>query len=125
MNAFLYTTDVTLLAEGSNTLVLDVPRGLDNKSHVLSWYSNALSFPGYFGFNWDAFDECLRDLSWIEERKIIIRHDDVPLGESPPDQKIYIKVLARVAREWKSYDAREVIVVFPPAYEPALKILTR
>jgi RNAse (barnase) inhibitor barstar len=33
----------------------------------------AMDFPDYFGHNWDAFAECINDLSWIEEeRKILI-----------------------------------------------------
>jgi Barstar (barnase inhibitor) len=33
------------------------------------------SFPGYFGRNWDAVEECLRDLSWLpaEGYALVIR----------------------------------------------------
>ncbi len=31
---------------------------------LLDAIATALRFPDYFGGNWDAFDECLRDMSW-------------------------------------------------------------
>ncbi|WP_416383711.1 barstar family protein [Pseudomonas guariconensis] len=31
-----------------------------------------LWLPGYFGFNWDALYDCLRDLSWIPCHKIVL-----------------------------------------------------
>ena len=40
---------------------------IHDKATFLSRTSTALHFPSYFGHNWDAFEECLNDLSW--ERK--------------------------------------------------------
>lgn len=37
-----------------------------NKSDFLDSLSKVLDFPKTFGKNWDAFADCLRDLSWVE-----------------------------------------------------------
>ncbi len=29
--------------------------------------AEALQFPDYYGKNWDAFDECMCDLDWLED----------------------------------------------------------
>jgi len=39
-------------------------RGIASKPAFLDAFAGALHFPDYFGRNWDAFEECLRDLSW-------------------------------------------------------------
>ncbi len=39
-------------------------RGVASKPAFLEAFAGALRFPDYFGRNWDAFEECLRDLSW-------------------------------------------------------------
>ena len=38
-----------------------------------------LHLPGYFGFNWNALFDCLRDLHWVAQRRIVIAHEDLPL----------------------------------------------
>ena len=34
--------------------------------------SKELSFPGYFGGTFDAFEECFRDLAWLSDEHIVI-----------------------------------------------------
>jgi len=36
------------------------------KADLLEQAARTLRFPGYFGFNWDALEDCLTDLSWLE-----------------------------------------------------------
>lgn len=45
---------------------------VDNKEELLDSLADAMEFPGYFGRNWDALSECLRDLSWQPQPQYII-----------------------------------------------------
>lgn len=40
-------------------------RSVDSKADLLDAFATSLSFPEYFGRNWDALDECLTDMSWL------------------------------------------------------------
>ncbi len=39
-------------------------RALDDKEALLEALGWALELPDYYGGNWDALEECLRDMSW-------------------------------------------------------------
>lgn len=124
MQSFALTSDVETL-RGENVRFLEIPSTLANKDALIAWYARALGMPEYFGGNWDAFDECLRDLSWIEERRIVLYHRDLPLSESVADQKIYVDVLVGASRDWKPGEAHELIVAFDPACELKLRRINR
>jgi RNAse (barnase) inhibitor barstar len=79
--------------------VVHIPKGIDDKQALLRLLSSKLNFPSYFGFNWDALDECLADLSWLQERSVIIWHEDVPLVSNPFEARRYLKVLNKVLIE--------------------------
>jgi len=38
---------------------------IEEDRQLFDYLAEALGFPDYFGRNWDAVDECLRDLSWV------------------------------------------------------------
>ncbi|HEY3340461.1 MAG TPA: barstar family protein [Anaerolineae bacterium] len=40
---------------------------IGDKAAFLAAFAAALHFPAYFGHNWDAFEECLNDLSWEDK----------------------------------------------------------
>jgi RNAse (barnase) inhibitor barstar len=35
-------------------------------------FSAALQFPYYFGENWNAFNDCMTDLAWLEAESVVI-----------------------------------------------------
>jgi hypothetical protein len=41
-------------------------RGIVDKASFLEAFAGALQFPGYVGRNWDAFEESVRDLAWLD-----------------------------------------------------------
>lgn len=38
---------------------------ISTKEQLLASIAEAMCFPDYFGGNWDALDECLRDMEWL------------------------------------------------------------
>ncbi|MGI8855811.1 MAG: barstar family protein [Thermomicrobiales bacterium] len=37
-----------------------------------TWWAAVLQFPGYFGYNGAAFDDCITDLSWLRSDRYVI-----------------------------------------------------
>lgn len=59
-------------------------RGLVDRDALLDGLAQALSFPAWYGRNWDALADCLSDLSWLpgqgqvllwERYGVLARHD--------------------------------------------------
>ena len=76
--------------------------------------ADKLEFPAYFGRNWDALEECLRDLSWLPANQAIcLIHEDLPLRAGSRDREIYLSLLAECPT--KSDRPHPIRVVFPSA----------
>ncbi|WP_229070492.1 barstar family protein [Actinoplanes sp. DH11] len=54
-------TEVTRLREREGTVVRLAGRELRNPASLFAVFARELSFPGYFGHNWDALVDCLHD----------------------------------------------------------------
>ena len=60
------------------------------KQGLLDEFAAALQFPTNMGMNWDAFDECLNDLEWMEGEAaaLFIFDADQLLQDAPPDDGV-------------------------------------
>jgi hypothetical protein len=68
---------LTRLAEAHGWRVYRLAgREIADKGAFLDASARALRFPGYFGRNWDAFEECLNDLSWEPAGRQLLLFED-------------------------------------------------
>lgn len=89
-----------------------IPAGVDTKEALLQVLDVELSFPGYFGFNWDALAECLRDLSWLPPGRVVLVHEALPdIGEA--NLALYIETLEWAVRKWRGNSERILDIRFP------------
>ncbi len=63
-----------------------------------------MQFPTYFGANWDAFDECITDLTWCPAEKYVILYDDADIfAQAEPTQyQIAVDILNSAKEYWES-----------------------
>lgn len=102
--------------------VVTVPKGIVSRERLFDVLSDALAFPDYWGRNWDALNDMLTDLSWIEQRRIMLAHEDLPkLGASPI--ATYIDILCTAVDDWARSGPHELIVLFPKAERGAIESL--
>jgi hypothetical protein len=77
--------------------------GIDDKAAFLRAAADLLRFPPYFGSNWDAFEECLTDLSWLETEGwlLLIEHPDSFRENAPEELATARDILDSAAAFWK------------------------
>jgi RNAse (barnase) inhibitor barstar len=65
-------------------------------------FNDKFFFPDYFGFNFDALDECLNDLEWLEAQKylIFICEVDKVLSDDPGAFNDFIMIMEKTVKEW-------------------------
>jgi len=96
-------------------LVVHVPAAVGRKQPLLRVLRTGLMLPGYFGENWDALEECLRDLWWLPEgRRVWLIHADVPFSAGSANRSTYLAVLRESVEHWRSQGSAERLnVCFP------------
>ena len=109
--AFEFTEAPPLPTEG---YVAEVPAGLTSSEELLEALYRALELPGYFGFNWNALSDCLRDFHWLPQRCIVLWHAGLPAIPSA-ELRIYLDVLAEAVASWRPEEEHALRVIFPLA----------
>ena len=106
--------DAPALHTDPDARVVRVPAGLRRKRDLLTVLARGLDFPGYFGWNWDALEECLRDLKWIKHpRRIVLVHEALPFQPDWDNRATYLSILKEAVAAWGPNQAHELIAVFP------------
>ncbi len=105
-------------------LVVRIPRGLRSRRGLFEILKRELRLPAYFGDNWDALEECLRDLGWLREpRRIVLVHESIPFADDAEKRATYLKILRDSIAEWKAEDPHEILAVFPGSSQPEIKTI--
>lgn len=76
-----------------------------DKASFLKAFAEALQFPNYFGNNWDAFEECIRDLP--AARGYVLLYDQVSQFalKEPEEWEVALDILAATASFWNKTDS--------------------
>ena len=106
-------------------LCLRVPAQILNKYDLFTVFEDGLKFPDYFGRNWDAFEECIRDLSWLQEGRIVVNHSDIPLVNDLSNSMIYVAILVGAIRKLSKSENHKLVVLFPNALREQIGWLLR
>jgi len=91
---FVFSDDpAAYRAQGA--FVVRIPAKARGKEKLLGVLAAKLRFPGYFGHNWDALEECLQDLSWLaDQQRVVIVHEALPFSAAGESLSIYQGILA-------------------------------
>jgi barstar (barnase inhibitor) len=113
--------------------VIKIPANISSKESLFSIFEREGHFPNGFGGNWDALLDCLRDLSWISGKRVMILHESLPLKETPKDCDVYLGILSTAVADWKQarsnkilpavkwqYVDHELVVFFPLSVKEAV-----
>jgi len=87
-------------------------KNITRKEQLLNHAATAMHFPKSFGHNWDALEECLTDLEWVDAEGYVIYYDHIDgLLEAHPDQfETLVEILRDAVASWKE-DGTPLVVL--------------
>ncbi len=75
-----------------------------DKASFLKTAGAAMHFPDYYGKNWDAFEECIRDLAWVptEQGYVLLYDQVINFALRDHDQWVMARtILTDAVAEWQ------------------------
>ena len=79
---------------------VDVLDAVSDKQGLLDVVAFTLEFPGYWRANWDSFEECLLDLSWLTPGpRVLVLTGGASFAERDPDAwDVALSIWSRAVR---------------------------
>lgn len=99
---------------------------IQTKEQFLRRAASAMLFPEYFGHNWDAFQDCITDMSWhAAEGFVILYADPGPFLDSAPDDfNVAMEIFRDACDYWRGkHKSLFVLLQGPSTQEPHLGFL--
>ncbi|HHX2517446.1 TPA: barstar family protein [Neisseria subflava] len=86
---------------------------LRTKQNFLNILNQELNFPSYFGSNLDALDECMRDLSWIQEKNIVLNFNNIDKLKDRNSELYYLiyDALSFYKKYWKENNHGKIVTI--------------
>jgi RNAse (barnase) inhibitor barstar len=84
-----------------------------NKQQFLAVCAKQLKLPPYFGGNWDALADCVRDFNWLGSKGYVLHivgHAKFATA-APDDYQTALDVLAEAANFWKGKSMPFLVLV--------------
>lgn len=91
------------------TLTIDIDGSdMKTKEQLMTTMKEAFSLPDYFGMNWDALDEAIKDLSWMDDVNVIsisiMNSNQVLADATEKDCNIFKQIMDSAVTYWKTAD---------------------
>ena len=88
-------------------------KNIGRKEQLLNHVAIALHFPKDFGHNWDAFEECLTDLEWVDADGYLILYDHIDglLAEHPDQFETLVEIVRDAVASWKEDEVAMIVLL--------------
>lgn len=88
-------------------------KSIARKEQLLNHMATAMGFPKEFGENWDALEDHLTDLEWVDAEGYLLYYDHIdPLLQAHPDQfETLVEILRDAVASWKEDGAAMVVLL--------------
>ena len=94
-------------------------KNIERKEQLLNHVATVLHFRNHFGQNWDALEECLTDLEWVDGDGYLIYFDHIDgLLSAHPDQfATFVEIVRDAVESWKE-DGEAMVVLLSGTKAP-------
>lgn len=88
-------------------------KNVTSKSEFFQACAETMNFPDYFGYNWDAFADCMNDLSWLSANGYILLYTQPKnfANNDPSEWSTVLLVLQEAVEYWKETETPMYILI--------------
>ncbi len=88
-------------------------KSVRGKDQFLMQAATALKFPDYFGYNWDAFADCLTDMEWHKRDGFVILYDNFdPLAANERNEfEVALEIFKESSEFWRGQGKLMIVLL--------------